>query len=111
MAKHIKQFRYYAKGDDEKNSPAIITLAGLTSGKIFRDYTPIISLGIQSLPGTKFYLNDSANPVIIGHSGLYELNLGDKMRIVSLAFDQTSIEAIENNPGGYLIIDIIYEGA
>lgn len=110
MARHIKQFRYYNKGDENRNSPVFITLGGLTSGRIFRDYLPISHLGIQALPGTKFYLNGNNYPVIVGHSGLYELNLGDNMRITSLSFDPESIQAIENNPNGYLIIDVIYEG-
>jgi hypothetical protein len=109
LAKKIMQFRYYAKGD-EKNSPHYITIAGLTTGQILRDFLPMSHLGIQTLPGTKFYLNGNTYPVIVGHSGLYELELNDKMRITSLSFDGQSIKAIEENPNGYLIIDCIYEG-
>jgi hypothetical protein len=36
---------------------------------------PIVQLGIQSVPGTKFYLNGSNNPIIIGNTGIYELDL------------------------------------
>ena len=77
MAKRIMQFRYYSKGD-EKNSPHYITIAGLTTGQIFRDFLPMSHLGIQTLPGTRFYLNGNTYPVIVGHSGLYELELDDK---------------------------------
>lgn len=110
MAKRIKQFRYYKQADAEKNSPISITRPSLTTGQIFRDFLPITHLGIQALPGTKFYLNGNIYPVIVGHTGLYELDLANNMRITALSFDNDSIKAIEENPNGYLIIDVIYEG-
>ena len=58
MAKQIKQFRYY-KQNNLKNYPTNISIANLASGSIFSKYMPVIQLGIQSLPGTKFYLNNS----------------------------------------------------
>ena len=39
-------------------------------------YSPIIHLGIQTLPGTKIYLNGFYDaPIIIGATGIYELDL------------------------------------
>jgi hypothetical protein len=70
---------------------------------------PISQLGIQSLPGTKFYLNNSNDPIIIGHTGIYELNLEGMAEITALAFDSKSIEAINGNYNSFLIVDIIYE--
>lgn len=109
MAKKIKQFRFYSDGN-EKNYPSGITYRKLISGSAFSDYIPIIQLGIQALPGTKFYLNGSANPVIIGSTGIYELNIQGLTEINALQFDPASISLINNNDNAFLIIDIIHEG-
>ena len=109
MAKQVRQFRYYSKDDSNKNYPSSIAYRNLVSGSIFSDYMPIIQLGIQGLPGTKFYLNNSNNPIIIGYTGVYELNLDGVAEIKSLQFDANSINMIEKNPNAYLIVDIIYE--
>ena len=70
---------------------------------------PISQLGIQALPGTKFYLNGSNDPIIIGHTGIYELDLEGLAEITALSFDAKSIEAINGNNNSFLIVDIIYE--
>ena len=110
MGKRIQQFRYYNPGDTTRNNPSNISAAGLISGSIFKQAMPITDLGIQALPGTKFYLNGSVNPIIIGHSGLYQLNLNGAVRITSLRFDATSVNAVTENENGYIIVDVVYEG-
>ena len=111
MAKQVMQFRYY--GEDEtkkdKNYPQTITKEELVKGSVFLNYYPIIQLGIQSLPGTHFYLNNSNTSVIIGSTGIYELDLEGYTEISNLSFDRISLENIANNPNAYLIIDIISE--
>lgn len=108
MAKQIKQFRYYEQNSN-KNYPNTISLSNLASGSIFSKYVPIIQLGIQSLPGTKFYLNNSNDPVIIGNTGIYELNLNGLSEITAIEFDRQSINSIATNASAYLIVDILYE--
>lgn len=112
MAKSIMQFRYYDV-NAQKNYPSDITRGNLINGQFFENYCPITQLGIQSLPGTKFYLNDDGaiTPVIIGSTGIYELNLEGLSEITRLSFDEDSIQAIESNSGAYLIIDIIYSSS
>jgi hypothetical protein len=61
------------------------------------------------LPGTKFYVNGSNNPIIIGNTGIYELNLQGLTEINSLQFDASSIALIHSNKNAYLIVDMIYE--
>ena len=107
MAKQVMQFRYYQDGDEVKNCPTSITAEALTSGKVFEDYLPIIQLGIQSLPGTEFYLNNSYSSIVIGSTGIYELDLEGYTEITNLKFDIKSIERIAEGPSAYLIIDII----
>lgn len=116
MAKQVKQFRYY-KDNDPKNYPSGLSSEGLSgisfrnlqSGSLFTKYTPIIQLGIQTYPGVKFYLNNGETPIIVGYTGIYELNVEGIADISSLKFDGMSLNQISKNDGAYLIIDIIYE--
>ena len=95
----------------DTNKPIGLTALELSSGTAFTDYMPIVQLGIQALPGTKFNLNTNLDPIIIGASGMYELDLTyNSARITSLQFEEDSLDQITNNPDGYLIVDIIYEG-
>ena len=111
MAKQVKQFRYYSEPSYKlnMNNPSNIKLDNLVSGEIFSLYTPIYKIGIQALPGTKFYFNDTSSPIIIGHTGIFEMDLNEHTEIIALKFDAKSIVAIQNNPNAYLIVDIIYE--
>lgn len=126
MARRIAQFRYFGDGEIGVNAMTQTTLykhissnyteainkSVLADGSIFINYTPIVQLGVQTLPGTKFYLNANTDPIIVGSSGIYELDLTSTSTVItSLIFDLSSLELISNNPDGYLIIDIIYEEA
>ena len=107
--KKIQQYRYYDEQDTSRNYPKGIAFRNLVSGSIFAKTLPIVQLGIQALPGTKFYLNNNNHPIIIGNTGIYELDLIGQTEITALSFDSTSIRAIDDNPNGYLIVDVIYE--
>jgi hypothetical protein len=112
MAKLIKQYRYYNDSDSSRNYPSNISYARLTSGSIFFSDTQlgaITQLGIQALPGTKFYLNNSADPIIIGSTGIYELDLEGVAEISALSFDSKSIDSIKDTNSAYLIVDAIYD--
>lgn len=115
MAKRVKQIRYYSDANTgnypngSNGSGTAPTYRNLISGSVFSKYVPILQLGIQSLPGTKFYLNGSNNPVIIGNTGIYELDVQGLTEINSLQFDAGSLALITNNATAYLIVDIIYE--
>lgn len=116
MARKVYQFRYYGDGDN-KNQPIAgrtgketITGAKLRSGSIFKDCLPIKQLGIQTMPGVKFYLNNSIDPIIVGSTGIYELNVDNLTEITALNFDLTAINMINNNPSlSYIIVDILYD--
>ena len=109
MAKQIMQFRYYGESavNNAKNQPKGINKARLISGSIFSNYLPITQLGIQTLPGTKFYLNNSTTPIIIGSTGIYELDLEGLSEITNISFESKSLETINLNDNAYLIIDVI----
>lgn len=108
----IFQFRYYGSSS-ESNYPALSNYYGiLTQGNIFKDYGAVSKLGIQGKPGTRFYLNNSAHPITIGETGIYELDLENVGRINSIRFDYRDLEYYEQGLlGERLLIDIVYEGA
>lgn len=110
MSMQIKQFRFYNDGN-VNNSPAVANYKYYCDDTSFRYFAPIYQLGIQTLPGTRIYLNQSTTPIIIGASGIYELDLNDTTAILnSIRIEKTSMETINNLENGYLIIDIVYGG-
>lgn len=108
MSKQIYQVRYY-KDNDSRNEPSGLTMAKLKSGSAFSGKLPIVQLGIQTLPGTKFYLNNSTSYVMVGVTGVYELELEGTTEITSLTFSADSLKMIADQSDSYLIVDIIYE--
>lgn len=70
-------------------------------------FTPIKQIGIQAFPGAIFYLNDSNFPIVIGESGIYELEVVNGMKISSIAMDASSYDKITKNSSLSLIIDIL----
>ena len=108
MAKKFKQFIYYNQ-DNIDNNPIKISYSNLCTGDIFSEFMPACHIGIQALPGTKFYLNGSYLPIVIGYTGIYELELDNTSQITSLRFDDESISKIAKNKETFLIVDLIYE--
>jgi hypothetical protein len=59
--KHIKQFRYFGPSNPNNSPISVeekISTNVLTGTQYFSQFMPITKIGIQTLPGTKFYLND-----------------------------------------------------
>lgn len=110
MARAIKQYRYY-NANNNKNQPSTATKEQFINGLVFElpSCFPILQLGIQALPGTKFYMNSAIDPVVVGFTGIYELDLDNRAEIIKLSFDKESMNAIENNQNGYLIVDVLYD--
>ena len=121
MAYKVKQFRYYNDKSSEvteskRNQPTtldgtttLITSEHYVNGDVFGKHFPVTQLGIQALPGTKFYLNEAVDPVIIGATGIYELDLTNGIQISKISFALDSMEIIKNNDNAFLIVDIIYD--
>ena len=108
LAKQVKQFRFYGlnnpKNSSELSDNTAIDL--LVKNNIFNK---ISQLGIQSLPGTEFQLNESDYSIIVGNTGIYELNVAGITDITNIRFAPQSIQAIEKSSTAYLIIDILYD--
>ena len=109
--KHITQFRYYKAGHPN-NYPNYADYAlQLTDRNIFGSYPSISHLGIQGPPGLVFYLNNSTSPLMIGKTGIYELDLEGIGRIFAIRFGEGSLnELVSKNDDARLIIDIVYDG-
>jgi hypothetical protein len=54
-------------------------------------------------------INDNKYPVIIGQTGIYELDIESSGTIYSMIFDSRSLDLINNSPSAYLIIDYVSE--
>ena len=107
--KRVMQFRYYGVDNDANypNYSGVNYLNKLLSGNLFDNYDSISQLGIQGPPGVIFYLNNGSNPIMIGKTGIYELDLKGIGRIFSIQFDS---KTLSKDFDGRLIIDIVYEG-
>lgn len=111
--KRIAQFRFHYTGSSA-NYPYGLT-AEDWSGNLLQNCGLVSHLGIQGEPGVVFYLNDGDNPIVLGSTGIYELNLEGIGRIASLRFDKDSLEQYYtkevNDDAHRLLVDIIYDGA
>lgn len=110
MANVIQQFRFF--GINSPKNYNISDVKHLVTGEFLRknglQISSIIQLGIQALPGTRFYLNNLTEPIIIGETGIFELELDGVTEIATIQFDCASLNAIAKNVNAGLIIDIIY---
>lgn len=110
MAKTVGQVRYYGEGNASNYAAGTSTKVNSTSlqyGTALSYAYPIVKLGVQTLPGTQMYINGSANPVVVGQTGIYELDVDGLSYITTLSFSATSLSNINANETAYLIIDYI----
>ena len=101
----IKQFRY--SGDNSSDSSGI-KKDTLIFGNIFDNYNTITQMGIQGRPGTSFYLNNSEFPIVLGETGIYEIDLQGRGTIHSISFVNNSAFQYYATLGDRLLIDIVY---
>ena len=108
MAKTVGQLRYYGP-NNSSNYPSgnAVTPIKLIYGQALHDAYPIIKLGIQTLPGTKIFINNSPYPIVIGTTGIYELDIDGLSYINQLTIDQASLDKINDISTAYLIIDYV----
>lgn len=108
--KKIMQFRYEGP-DHENNFPQFEQYSMvLANQNIFNDYKAITQLGIQGPVGMRFYLNKSKNPITIGKTGIYELDLTDLGFIYAIRFNLKDIEElVDPDITAKILVDILYE--
>lgn len=108
MAKKVGQVRFYSNDNAANYSSGLeANTWNLVHGGAFRHAYPIVQLGVQTLPGTQMYINGSSTPIIIGSTGIYELDIDGLSQIVTLAFSESSLQTIANNETAYLIVDYV----
>ncbi len=104
------QFRFHGE-NSELNYPPNMELTDWKFNLLL-NYGAVSHLGIQGEPGVRFYLNGGDNPITLGHTGIYELDLSGVSRITGLRFDDTLTATYNNsfNETHRLIVDIVYDG-
>ena len=107
--KLIRQFRYYGDGD-ARNYPITLNKNDLVYNNIFAGYGSITQLGIQGRPNTTVFLNGQDFPIVIGETGIYEIDLQNYGQIYSIRFTSESLSEYSIGKDR-LLIDIIYEGS
>jgi hypothetical protein len=110
MVKKVKQFRYYSE-DNPNNNATKNEFLGKEESSLLKNCSPAIHLGVQTIPGTKIYINEMfEGPLIIGASGIYELDLENTTGLITdIKVDPESMNTIASIPTAYIIIDIVYE--
>ena len=111
--KQIKQFIYYGLNDD-RNTPQGSEFDNPWVYNLFSQYRQISHLGIQGEPGVQFCINGSEDKyaIMIGNTGIYEIDLDGVGYISSLRFLKKSLEDLDAKATGSkrLIVDFVYEG-
>lgn len=110
----VYQLRYYGL-ENEKNTPNDENIwVGLSSdatksSNLLANYGSAVKIGIQTLPGVKFYLSGNfSNGIIIDHTGVYELDLRNTNTTINkLFFDRASLNRISEVDNASLIVDIL----
>ena len=115
--KKIIQFRFFGEHNYphtnrfDFNQPSNITIEDLYTGVPLAKYFPIEQLRITTLPGVKFRLDSNISPSVIGASGVYQIDKIYNNITTCLVFEKNSLEYLDINPDGFLIIDIVYQEA
>ena len=109
MAQKFAQIRYKSSTTGSNNYPTTLKKAAMVNGSAFTSYYPIVKLTIDALSGTKFFINQGKQPVIINSTGIFELDLGETFPINSLSFEGDSLDK-NTKEDKTILIDIIYEG-
>lgn len=105
----MTQLRFYS--DDSDKNTTITKHTSYCEPTVFSKYAPIQQFGIQTLPGTRFFINQNTDPIIIGASGIYEMDLRNTTAVVSsIYFSLESMERINDSKDGYLIVDLVHSG-
>lgn len=107
---NLKQVRYFGNDNIEWNYPQSTNLNSLVDGSVFKDALPAAKIRIQAPPGTEFLFNYNLNTCIVDDSGIFEIDFGKEQLIHHLLFSDESINNINENILGGLLVDIWYIG-
>lgn len=112
----VQQLRYYGTGNS-KNIPDDNSWIGISTEEnapkaydLLANYGSAVKLGIQTLPGVRFFIssNNLSNGIIIDHTGVYELDLRNTTTTISnLYFDAASLQRIDEIDNACIIVDLL----
>ena len=112
----IMQFRYVNDDSEGTNNyPSGLKASNFSTNTAENfltkyDIKNITQLGIQTMPGVRFTINNSpGNYITVGQTGIYEIELTDDVMITNLQFDEDSLKMINDNNSAFLIIDLVYQ--
>jgi hypothetical protein len=112
--KKITQFVFYGKKvRNSLKKPCIPEDLEIWKTNLLTDCGPVSHLGIQGEPGVIFYLNYSNEPISIGSTGIYEINLEGLGYISALTFDTKVLGEKYDDQESHLhrlLVDVIHEG-
>lgn len=109
---NLSSIRYY-QDYDTRNAP-FETKESYAKWFDFSIYAKITYMAVYALPGTKFFLNFRDNTMdenpsegyVVGDTGLYTIDVrnNEGYKVTGFRVDQESLEIIENNPAGHLVV-------
>lgn len=114
ISPEVYQFRFYGF-DNEHNYPSGMNWIGSNgdntkSTDLLSSIGAAVKIGIQTLPGVRFWisLGNLSDPIIIDHTGVYELDLRNTTtKIGSLFFEPTSLARVSEVENASLIVDVL----
>lgn len=100
MAKQLYQFHYSKDVEEEKDN--------WSNGRVFnKNNAPIVKLTIIAPSTVQFYVNDDlVNPIMIGATGKFEIDLKNQTSITSLKFNESDLEKLKSEQD--IIVNAIY---
>lgn len=110
----VHQFRFYGF-ESNFNYPEKLIWVGSNNDNtrsvdLLSSVGAAVKIGIQTLPGVKFWisLGNLSDPIIIDHTGVYELDLRNTTtKIGSLFFDPKSLARVSEVDNASLIVDVL----
>ena len=111
----VKQLRYYGFDNalnvpQEDNSWMNLSTDGVNKADLLTSFGAAVKIGIQTLPGVRFFINEQSNNdgIIIDHTGVYELDLRNTTTAINnLYFDAASLQRINEIDNASIIIDLL----
>lgn len=104
----MSQIRFYK--DNHKDNVPFPTHESYAKAFSFQTYNPIRKFTVYTLPGTMLYIDDISNPFVVGQTGVLEFDFTNREDPLSkFRVDERSMEIINNNPGGHLIVNLIHD--
>ena len=105
MAKQVGQIRWFG-ANNSSNSSKSLTLNDLIRGTMLPKTYPITAITIQAPRGSQIFINSNSQPITLGTTQIYSLDVEGVAIITSVRFSLDTINKISN---AAVVIDYTYE--